>query len=309
MNKVLVTGANGFVGRFMCDCLLRSNAPFRQAVRHEVQPRAENVVGVGEIDGATDWSRALAGISHVVHLAARVHVLRDVSSDPLGDYRRTNVAGTINLARQAVKAGVRRFIFVSTVKVNGEKTVNSPFTAGDEPAPADPYSVSKFEAEQALWQIAGDTGLEVVVIRPPLIYGKGVGGNFRRLLELAQSGLPLPLAAVHNVRSLLYVENLTDLIMTGLQHVQAPGHTFLASDGEDISTPRLLRLLAEAAGRSARLFSVPLPLLLLVATTLGRRQELRRLTDDLRIDCEKTRTILNWQPPFSLRDGIRRTVS
>ncbi|MFZ5765117.1 MAG: NAD-dependent epimerase/dehydratase family protein [Thermodesulfobacteriota bacterium] len=308
MKRILVTGATGFVGRSFCARLVEERLPFRRAVR--IADRTDrDTIAVGDIDGRTDWGRALAGVSHVVHLAARVHVMGGEGEEMLAAYRQVNVDGTCHLAVQAARAGVRRFVFVSTIKVNGEETHATPFRADDLPAPADAYAVSKLEAEQGLMRIAGEGTMEVVIVRLPLVYGKGAGGNFGRLLRLVDSGLPLPFAGITNQRSLLGVDNLCHLLTLCLIHPAAANRLFLAADNEDVSTPELIRLLAKARGVPARLFSVPALLLVLVAGLAGRKGELRRLTGDLRVDAAATRTTLGWQPPLTLTEGIRRAVS
>lgn len=308
MKRILVTGATGFVGRSFCARLVEERLPFRRAVR--IADRTDrDTIAVGDIDGRTDWGRALAGVSHVVHLAARVHVMGGEGEEMLAAYRQVNVDGTCHLAVQAARAGVRRFVFVSTIKVNGEETHATPFRADDLPAPADAYAVSKLEAEQGLMRIAGEGTMEVVIVRLPLVYGKGAGGNFGRLLRLVDSGLPLPFAGITNQRSLLGIDNLCHLLTLCLIHPAAANRLFLAADNEDVSTPELIRLLAKARGVPARLFSVPALLLVLFAGLAGRKGELRRLTGDLRVDAAATRTTLGWQPPLTLTEGIRRAVS
>ncbi|MFZ5759328.1 MAG: NAD-dependent epimerase/dehydratase family protein [Thermodesulfobacteriota bacterium] len=308
MNRVLVTGATGFVGRSLCARLEDDRLPFRRAVR--IADRTDkDTIAVGDIDGRTDWGRALAGISHVVHLAARVHVMGGEGAEPLVAYRQINVEGTCHLAVRAARAGVRRFVFVSTIKVNGEATHGTPFRAEDLPAPDDAYALSKLEAEAALQDIARQTGMEVVIVRLPLVYGNGAGGNFGRLLRLVDSGLPLPFAGIANQRSLLGIDNLCHLLTLCLVHPAAANRLFLAADNEDVSTPTLIRLMAKARGVPARLFSVPAFLLVLVAGLAGRKGELRRLTGDLRVDTAATQATLGWQPPLTLAEGIRRAVS
>jgi len=308
---ILVTGANGFVGAALCARLERQALPFRAATRTNQQAqRHSGAVAVGEINGQTDWANALQGVQQVVHLAARVHVMQDRSGDPLAEFRRVNVEGTAKLARQAAARGVRRLVFVSSVKVNGESTsAGHPFTADDAPAPEDPYGVSKYEAEQALRQIAAETGMDVVIVRPPLVYGPGVKANFDAMMRWLARGAPLPLAAVTgNRRSLIVLDNLVDLIVTCLRHPAAANQTFLASDGEDLSTAALLRRMGQAQGTPARLFYMPVAVLRMGAAVLGKQGFYQRLCGSLQVDIGKTRQLLDWTPPVSVDEGLRRAA-
>jgi nucleoside-diphosphate-sugar epimerase len=303
---VLVTGASGFVGSALCAEFFGRNIAVAPVKR--VHIATEDIV-VSEIDGSTDWSFALRQCSTVVHLAARVHVMQDVSVDPLGEYRRINVHGTLNLARQAAAAGVRRFVFVSSVKVNGESTAAGQcFTAVDVPAPQDPYGISKMEAEQGLRQIAAESGMEVVIIRPPLVYGLGVKANFAALMRAVQRGWPLPLGAVHNQRSLVALGNLVDFIITCTTHPAAANQTFLVSDGQDLSTSDLVRGMAQAAGVPCRLLPVPLWALRLAGRMLGKGDAIDRVCGNLQVDISKARTLLGWAPPVSVQEGLRKAV-
>lgn len=305
--KVLVTGANGFVGRTLCAWLLKTGHEAVPGVRREYGMRGEAVVG--DIDAATHWAETLEGCQALVHLAARVHVMRDTAADPLEEFRRTNVAGTLNLARQAAAAGVRRFVFISSVKVNGESTQpGHPFTERDTPTPRDAYGLSKLEAELGLRAIAQETGMELVVIRPPLVYGPGVRANFQALMRAVARGLPLPLAAMDNRRSLVGLDNLVDFIVTCIDHPSAAHEIFLVSDGEDLSTPGLIRGLAQAMGRSPRLFRMPLWMLWIPATLLGRRATLERVCGSLQVDISKARTMLGWRPPVPVSEGLAQVV-
>jgi nucleoside-diphosphate-sugar epimerase len=272
---------------------------------------AAGKIAVGAVDGATDWTPALHGCTTVMHLAARVHVMAERASNPFLEFRRVNVDGTLNLGRQAAAAGVRRFVFVSSVKVNGESTsANHPYTAADAPAPQDPYGISKMEAEQGLRQIAAGTGMEVVIIRPPLVYGPGVKANFASLIRAVQRGIPLPLGSVtHNRRSFVALDNLVDLLITCIDHPAAANQTFLVSDGEDLSTADLLRRLGHAMDKPARLFPVPPSLLQLGATLLGKGDMAQRLLGNLQVDISHTRNTLNWNPPVSVDEGLRRAVA
>lgn len=304
MNQVLVTGAAGFVGQALCPLLEHSGWAVRKAVR---RPR-EGCIAVGEIGPDTDWRTALKGITAVVHLAARVHVMRDASGDPLTQYRAVNCAGTANLARQAAQAGVKRLVYLSSIKVNGEATGDTPFRAGDAPRPQDPYAVSKWEAEQALRRMAGETGLETVILRPPLVYGPGVKANFLRLLGLVERGLPLPLGAVENRRSLLYLGNLADAIQLCLVHPAAAGKTYLLCDGPALSSAGLARRLAAALEKRSRLIAVPPRLLRIAARLTGTSAEAARLLDSLEIDGSAIERELGWRPPFSPEQGLTVTA-
>ncbi len=300
---ILLTGANGFIGRAVAAVLKSRRMDYRAAVRSQ---GSSAEIGIGDIDGATDWSDALRGISCVIHTAARVHVLRDSSPDPLAQYRVVNLDGTMNLARQAAAMSVKRFVFLSSIKVNGEKTCSGrPFTARDEPHPADAYAISKFEAEEGLRQLASDCGIEAVVIRPPMVYGPGVKGNFARLLDWVERGLPLPFGSVDNRRSLVALDNLVDLILTCVEHPVAADRTWLVSDGEDLSTPALLRRLGDALGSNARLVPVPSGLLKVAAAIMGRRDEAGRLLESLQVDILPTRELLGWKPPVSVEEGLQ----
>ena len=303
--KVLVSGASGFVGRALCGCLNTHEHVVVPAVRGASGLAGEVVVG--DIGGATDWMAALAGCDAVVHLAARVHVMNDNSENPLALYRATNTEATLNLARQAGRAGVKRFVFISTIKVNGEGR-DAPYRETDVPAPEDAYAISKWEAEQGLRQIAADTGLEVVILRPPLVYGPGVKANFQRLIHIVKRGWPLPLGAIRNRRSLLYLGNFVDAIRLCVEHPAAAGQIFLLDDGEPVSTPELIRAVARALGRPAHLLAVPVWMLEAAGTLLGKRAAVARLTGSLFVDSSVIRTRLGWVPPFTLEQGLATTA-
>lgn len=311
-SSVLVTGASGFVGRALVTVLARAGGcRVLGASRREVpwMPGSVTPIRVGELGPDTEWRRALAGVDRVVHAAARAHVPRDAAPDPLAAYRRINVDGTVRLARQAAEAGVRRFIFISSVKVHGEETMpGRPFTAGDAPAPVDAYGISKSEAEDGLRRIAMGTALEVVIIRPPLIYGPGAVANVRTMMRWLWRGVPLPLGAIRNRRSLVAVANLVDLIRVCLHHPAAAGRTFLVSDGEDLSTTDLLRRMARALNVPARLVPVPQWMVAWGARLSGRRDLARRLCSSLQVDMETTRAILDWTPPMSVDAELRLTA-
>lgn len=306
--KVLVTGASGFVGKRLAAEIDRTDDYMLAcAVRQPGASDFGNEFVVGELQANTDWSAALSGQDVVVHLAARAHVMRDETADPLAEYRKVNVNGTQNLARQAAEAGVRRFVFVSSIKVNGEQTtVGYPFTADHTPAPEDAYGISKLEAEQALWEVAKETGMEVVIIRPTLVYGPGVKGNFATMIKLVEKGLPLPFGAVHNKRSLIASDNLVDLIITCIDHPAAANQVFLAGDGRDRSTAELLRGIGEAMGKPVRLVPVPSRLLMLGADLLGKKALAQRVLGSLQVDISETRNLLGWEPPISVEEGLRR---
>ncbi len=307
---MLVTGANGFVGRALCESAAAKLGRVTGVTRKPCcwNANVENVI-VGTLDDAADWRNVLNGCDVVVHLAARVHVMHDTSSNPLAEFRKVNVAGTEHLARSAAAAGVKRLVYVSSIKVNGEQTrFGEPYTETSLPAPQDPYGVSKWEAEQALHKVAEETGLEVVIVRPPLIYGSEVKGNFARMLKVLHKGMPLPLASVHNLRSLVYVQNFADALLACATHPAAAGQTYLVSDGEDVSTPELLRVLGAAMGHSARLFAVPPSLLQWGGALLGKSDQLSRLLGSLQVDSGKIRRELNWTPPYSLQQGLQATA-
>lgn len=302
---ILVTGATGFVGKALCAELAARGRPVRAVSRRP----ATGCFAIGDIDGDTDWTQALRGVTHVVHLAARVHVMDDRAADPLAAFRRANVDATLRLARQAAAAGVKRFVFASSIKVNGEQTApGQPFTADDTPRPQDPYGVSKLEAEQGLLRLARETGMEVAIVRPPLVYGPGVGANFRSMLRWVQRGVPLPLAAVRNQRTLVALDNLVDLLIVCLDHPAAANEVLLAGDAEDLSTPDLLRRAAAALGARARLFPVPPGMLRWGAGLAGKAAVADRLCGSLQLDTGKTRRLLGWTPPVGVDEALRRTA-
>jgi len=304
--RVLITGAAGFVGR----ALLATRAPLqlRAAVRSDPVPGlGVDQVIVGDIDERTDWSQALDGVDCVVHLAARVHVIDPNANDRV-EFERTNVLGTEQLARAAAAVGVRRFIFLSSIKVNGESSGDRAFRVDDIPRPKDDYARSKLEAERRLSAIETASGMTVSIVRPPLVYGPGVCANFYRLLSLARSGLPLPLASVVNVRSMVSVWNLCDLIFALLRHDRPMNGVFLVADGEDISTAELLRRLAQIMRRPLRLFSLPVGALKALAVFAGRSAEINKLCNSLVVDISQTHARLGWSPPVTLDEGLGRTV-
>lgn len=308
VSRVAITGSNGFIGAALCTEAFGRGWAVRGVTRSLCElPRGGDGVLVSNVSGSTDWHAALTGCSAVIHCAARVHVMHETTGDPLAEFRRVNVEGSLNLARQAAEAGVTRFVFISSVKVNGESTqLGSPFTADAAPAPLDAYGVSKMEAEQGLREIASQTGMEVVIIRPPLVYGPGVKANFATMMRWLKRGIPLPLGAIHNQRSLVALDNLVDLILTCLVHPAAANQTFLVSDGEDVSTTELLRRMGLALGQPARLLPVPSRVLTLAAALVGQQDVAQRLCSSLQVDISKTRDLLGWTPPISLDEGLRR---
>lgn len=307
--KVLVTGASGFVGTATCARLVTQGMDVIGTVRH---PLAQPLQGVdyrivGNLSADTDWRGALGGVDTVVHCAARVHVMRETVADPLAAFRTANVVGTVQLARQAAERGIRRFIFLSSVKVNGEGGVGAYRETGLA-APKDIYGLSKYEAELGLREIATQAGMELVVLRPPLIYGPGVKGNFQSLMRVLARGIPLPLGALQNRRSLVALGNIVDLIVTCIRHPAAVNETFLVSDGEDLSTTELIRRLALAMGRPACLVPVPATALTIGLTLLGKREVATRLCGTLLVNTTKVRQLLGWAPPVSIDEGLRRTA-
>lgn len=283
----------------------------KAAVRREsreLHAKIEQIV-TGDLTLNMDWQEVIGGVDTVVHLAARVHVMVDTATDPLTEFRQVNVEGTLNLARQAAASGVRRFVFISSIKVNGESTpLGHAFTADDVVDPQDPYSISKHEAELGLRQLAVESGMEVVIIRPPLVYGPGVKANFQSMMRWLERGVPLPLGDIHNKRSLVSMDNLVDLIITCLNHPAAANQIFMVSDGEDLSTTELLRRMGLALGRPARLIPVSVSLLKAGAAVLGLRNVAQRLCGSLQVDITKSRTLLEWNPPIDVDEGLRRTA-
>jgi nucleoside-diphosphate-sugar epimerase len=308
--KVLVTGASGFVG---------SSVVFRLLLDRKFIPVAaargatmlHGLCAVVPFDLAdTQRLPTLDGVQVVIHAAARVHVMNETASDVFAEFRKINVEGTLRLARHAAESGVKRFIFISSIKVNGESTaLGKPFKADDRPAPADPYGVSKYEAEEALKQLGRTTGMEVVIIRPPLVYGPGVKANFLSMLNWLNKGIPLPLGAIGNQRSLVAIDNLVDLIITCIDHPAAANETFLVSDGEDLSTTRLLQRLALALGKRAWLLPLPEGVIKLAALLMGKQAVAQRICGSLQVDISKNRELLGWVPPINMDKAMRQTAS
>jgi len=306
MTKVMLTGSNGFVGSALMTAIASDPGIYLVTAIRKGSASSDCVV-VGNIDKTTDFSKALAEVDVVIHAAARAHIMRDEVTDPLSEYRKVNVEGTLNLARQAVAAGARRFVFLSSIKVNGEATsAGNPFQAGDVPTPEDAYGISKLEAEQGLKNLMAETGMEVVIIRPPLVYGPGVKGNFASLIKQVDKGVPLPLGAIHNKRSLVGIDNLVDLIIRCVAHPAAANQVFLVGDGEDLSTTELLRGVGEAMGKPAWLIPVPAGMLHFGATLLGKKVMAQRLLGSLQVDISKTCELLDWKPPYTVEEGLRR---
>ena len=323
MKKILITGSSGFIGQSLAKYLSQLDKIVCGTIRSDNSflPNTKiEYVYVGDISIKPNWKDILNDVDCVIHCAGKAHVMKAAANDLSEIYRSVNVDGTKQLAEQAAEAQVKRLIFLSSIKVNGESTKNyhidkflndqkkSVFTHKDLANPKDLYAKSKLEAEKVLWEISSRTGLEVVIVRLPLVYGYGVKGNLARLIKLVRSGIPLPLSIVKNQRSMIGIDNLADLLIRCIDHPQGIGKTFLASDGEDLSTPELIRLIALAIGRKANLFPVPLFSLKFLSSILGRREEVDRLVGSLRIDNNYTKKILNWTPPLSVKEGIRRMV-
>ncbi|WP_312669598.1 UDP-glucose 4-epimerase family protein [Stutzerimonas nitrititolerans] len=303
--KVLVTGAGGFIGRALCRALLSNG----DEVLGLVHLRPCNIPGLQPIQMALEnialQPNILDGVECVVHLAGRAHQLADTAADPLAKFRAVNCEATLGVARQAAAMGVKRFIFISSIGVNGNNNAR-PFTASDQPNPAEPYALSKWEAEQGLWKIQQETGMELVIIRPPLVYGSNAPGNFGSLSRWICKGVPLPLGAIHNKRSLVGIDNLVDLFIRCIGHPAAANQVFLAGDGEDLSTTELLRGVGKAMGKPARLVPVPAGLLQFGATLLGKQAMAQRLLGSLQVDISKTCELLDWKPPYTVEEGLRR---
>ena len=312
MSRILITGATGFVGQEVCRQLRDLGHTLTGTTRDNgLYAGPENIplYCMPGFSAEMDWSQAVAGADVVIHLAARVHQMDDQASDPLSEHRRVNVEGTRSLATAAAAAGVKRFVFLSSIKANGEKTDGAAYSEDDTPAPVDAYGLSKWEAEQALTAIVNNKDMDLVVLRSPLVYGPNVGGNFASLAKAVIKKWPFPLGAVINRRSLVYVGNLASAITTCLDHPNASGETFFVSDGKDLSTGDLVRCMAEAAGVTARIIHCPLWLLYLAGTVTGRRQAIERMTQSLEVESAKIRRVLSWSPPYTMPEGLRETMS
>jgi nucleoside-diphosphate-sugar epimerase len=313
MPTALITGATGFIGQATCEQLLARGWAVKGTVRsssQNVDRLATGVIpcSVDSMGPGTDWRMALSGIDVIVHLAARVHIMKEIAEDSLMEFRQVNTHATERLGRMAAQTGVRRLVFLSTIKVNGESTGNQAFTEADTPNPQDAYALSKWEAEQALKRVAAETGLDVVILRSPLAYGPGVKGNFLRLLQAVQRGIPLPLASIRNRRSLVFLGNLVEAIITCMTHPQAKGKTYLLSDDEHISTAELISHIAHALRKPARLWPFPVELLRLAAKLAGKSAEADRLLSSLQVDSSKIRSELGWKPSSSLDQGMAETA-
>lgn len=323
MKKILVTGASGFIGKFLCKNLLKSGRPFCASVRSDdLIPPKTNIqyLSVGEINKQTNWREALIDTDCIIHCAGRAHVMSKINANEKKNFYSVNIGGVEQLAEQAAKAGVRKIIFLSSIKVNGENTCKKHIKAGlnkkkkyifspnDKPNPKDVYAISKLKAENILWEISSRTNLEIVVIRLPLVYGRGVKGNLARLIKLIKSGIPLPFSMISNNRSMISIDNLFDLLMQCVDNPKANGKTFLASDDDDVSTPMLIKLIASSIDKKAYLFPLPIFLLKILGSIFGKKQEIKRLVGSLRIDISYTKEVLNWTPPISVKEGIRRMI-
>lgn len=305
--SILVTGGTGFIGRALVTRLVQDRAQVRSSVRH--RPKSSIEVQAPSLGSDAEWRSALEGMTTVIHTAARAHVLKEQAESPIQIFREVNSAGTLQLARQAAEVGVQRFLFISSIGVNGTQSIK-PFTESDVPHPVEPYAVSKLEAEQGLMELSRETGMEVVIIRPPLVYGAGAPGNFGRLANALRRGIPLPLGAVtQNRRTLVGLDNLVDLIVTCAYHPAAANQVFLAGDDEDLSTADLLRRLAKAFGVSPRLLPVPVPLLKAIASAAGKSGMLERLCGSLQLDTTKAREVLGWTPPLTVDEGLARAAA
>jgi len=310
MSRIMVTGATGFIGSELIKVLNTDTSRHVTAVVRNLDCNEQpGFIAVGCIDGDTNYSTILSDIDVVIHVAARAHVMSDPALDPLTEYMKVNFHGTINLAQQAATAGVKRFVFVSSIKVNGESTTNIPFTAKCLPAPEDAYGASKLAAEEGLRQLAIDTGMDVVIIRPTLVYGPGVKGNFSTLIRLACRGLPLPLGAIHNRRSMVALDNLIDLIITCIDRPNAANQTFLVSDDQDVSTTELLQKMTHAFGKKARLIPIPMSWICGVASLLGRRAVADRLCGSLQVDITHTKETLGWKPPVTMEQQLAKIAA
>ena len=307
MSKILLTGASGFIGRNLYRLLLSKKFDVIPTSSREINKSGWVLFNLNNVQ--SNLTEYFESVDVVIHTAARVHVMQDLSIDPLLEFRKANTLGTINIARQAAIAGVKRFIYISSIKVNGEvASVDAPFTETDEPSPNEPYSISKYEAECGLFSIASETGMEVVIIRPPLVYGPDVKANFLNMMKWLNKGIPLPLGSIHNKRSLVALDNLVDLILTCIDHPAAANQVFLVSDGEDLSTTELLNRVAISLGEKPRLLPINQQLLELSLSLIGKKSLAQRLCGSLQVDISKAKKLLNWTPPVSVDEGLRKTA-
>lgn len=310
--NILITGATGFIGRQLIETL-SSHTQFElvAAIRSKNNTLSNKIktVEIDDLGPNNVWSDALDNVDVIIHTAARVHVMSENTKGPLLEFRRVNVDGTLNLARQAAAAGVKRFIFVSSIKVNGESTnLNQPFTEDDSPEPVDPYGISKFETEIGLYKLAEETGMEIVCLRPTLVYGPGVKANFFSMMKWLYRGVPLPFGLIHNKRSLVALDNLVDLIVTCIEHPAAANEIFLVSDGEDLSTTELLNRVAYVMSKKSRLLPVNQKIIEFGLRLIGKKDLSQRLCGSLQVDISKAKRLLNWTPPVSVDEGLRKTA-
>ncbi|SCA56207.1 UDP-glucose 4-epimerase [Candidatus Terasakiella magnetica] len=309
MSKILVTGATGFVGHCLCKLLIKAGHNVIAPYRSEKSDLDVNWIKIPSIDAHTNWDKKLEDVDCIIHLAARVHIMNDTCDDPLNEFRKTNVAGTRQLAQAAIQQGVKRFVFLSSIKVNGEETANDkPFTNTDTPNPQDPYGVSKMEAENMLRELESTSSLEVSIIRPPLVYGEGVKANFRSLLKLSSKGLPVPFGCLDNKRSLIHVQNLCDFIILCASHPKVAGNTYLIRDPKDISVKEMYQLMGQEAGKKTLILPFPKIVLKALGKLLGKQAMIQRLTSSLQIDLGPVITELHWKAPLNVKEAFSQTV-
>lgn len=312
MSKILITGGRGFIGRALCENLQSNNYLVHISSRTNIYPTSKKVISfnTGEIDHKTKWNKALKGVDCIIHCAARTHNMKELDKNSLESFRKVNVEGTINLAKQAAANGVRRILFLSSVKVNGERTEGfSSFKNDDIPKPEDAYGISKWEAEKGLREVSRRTGIEIVIIRSPLVYGYGVKGNLKRLVKLINYSIPLPFSLIKNQRSIIGIDNLVDILIKCINNQNANGKIFLVSDDEDVTTPELLHYIASAMSKTAYLFPIPVSLLKFLCGLIGKKNEIDRLIGSLKLDINFTKKTLNWKPPVNVFEGIKRMIT
>lgn len=309
-NTILLTGATGFLGRALIKELEGSNLGVRPVVRSINDDSPKGAVAVGAIDGCTTYTEALVGVYTVIHAAARAHIMKDEADDPLSEYRKVNVCGSENLARQAIASGVKRFVFISSIKVCGESTTGSkPYDENIDPAPRDFYAQSKLEAELLLKKVVAGSDMELVIIRPPLIYGPDVKANFLNLLRLCDSPFPLPFGLVNNRRSIVYLGNLVDFIIRCCEHPSAANRTLLVADAQDVSLASLISMIRSSMGRRAYLLPIPVSLFILLGRITDKMMVVDRLVGDLRLNNAQTRQLIDWTPPYTSNEGLAETVA
>ena len=311
MSKILITGGTGFVGKALCENLQSKNYLVHITSRTNIFPLSKRVISfnTGEINHKTKWNNSLKEVDCIIHCAARTHIMTELDKNSLESYRKVNVEGTINLAKQAAANGVRRILFLSSVKVNGENTIGfSSFKNNDTPKPVDAYGISKWEAEKGLLEVSRRTGIEIVIIRSPLVYGYGAKGNLKRLIKLINYDIPLPFSLIKNQRSMISIDNLVDILVNCINNQNATGKTFLVSDDKDVTTPELIYYIASAMGKKAHLFPTPISLLKFVGAITGKKKEIDRLTGSLKLDINYTKKTLNWKPPVNVFEGIKRMI-